>query len=391
MKGLLGTVGYLLDPSLDEGGEPVPPAVLRATLGLQNAGSGKGVVVAVIDSGLEMSSEFQGRVKAFYDFTDGKSSVASPSDEYGHGTHVAGTIAGSGALSKQNEYRALAPSVDLVVLKVLDSSGAGYTSDVVRAIDFAVANRSKFGIDIINLSLGHPIYEPAATDPLVQAVERASNAGIIVLAAAGNLGVNPTTGLPGYAGITSPGNAPSAITVGSVMTSNTVSRNDDRIPDYSSAGPTWYDALVKPDLLAPGHRIIAVGAKSSFIYKNYPELRAADADYIRLSGTSMATAVGSGVVALMIEGHRATHPGTPALTPNTVKAMLQYSAFAVRNGYGLEYDTLREGAGALNGAGAVVLARNVDTSAPRGYKLAAAAAAPMRRPSAARACRGARP
>jgi subtilisin family serine protease len=208
VKGLLGTVGYLLDPSLDEGGEPVPPAVLRATLGLQNAGSGKGVVVAVIDSGLEMSSEFQGRVKAFYDFTDGKSSVSSPSDEYGHGTHVAGTIAGSGALSRQNEYRALASSVDLVVLKVLDSTGAGYTSDVVRAIDFAVANRSKFGIDIINLSLGHPIYEPASTDPLVQAVERASKAGIIVLAAAGNLGVNPTTGLPGYAGITSPGNAP---------------------------------------------------------------------------------------------------------------------------------------------------------------------------------------
>ena len=85
----------------------------------------------------------------------------------------------------------------------------------MRAIDFAVANRSKFGIDVINLSLGHPIYEPASTDPLVQAVERASDAGIVVLAAAGNLGVNPTTGLPGYAGITSPGNAPSAITVGS--------------------------------------------------------------------------------------------------------------------------------------------------------------------------------
>jgi serine protease AprX len=166
----------------------------------------------VIDSGLEMSPEFQGRLKAFYDFTNGNSAAASPSDEYGHGTHVAGTIAGSGALSRQKEYRALAPSVELVVLKVLDENGAGYTSDVVRAIDFAVANKSKLGIDIINLSLGHPIYEPAATDPLVQAVERASRAGVIVLAAAGNLGVNPSTGLPGYAGITSPGNAPSAIT-----------------------------------------------------------------------------------------------------------------------------------------------------------------------------------
>jgi serine protease AprX len=362
----LKTVVNVIDPSLDEGGEPVPPAVLRATLGLQDAWSGKGVTVAVIDSGLEMSEEFQGRVKAFYDFTNGKASATTPSDGYGHGTHVAGTIAGSGALSSKREYRGLAANVSLVVLKVLDSTGAGYTSDVIRAVDFAVANRSKFGIDVINLSLGHPIYEPASTDPLVQAVERAAKAGITVVAAAGNLGVNPTTGLPGYAGITSPGNAPSAITVGSVMTSDTVSRRDDRIPDYSSSGPTWYDALVKPDLLAPGHRIIAAAAKKSSIYKNYPQLRAPDADYIRLSGTSMATAVGSGVVALMIEGHRATHPGTPALTPNLVKAMMQYSAFAVRNDYGLEYDRLREGAGALNGAGAVTLARNVDTASAKG-------------------------
>jgi len=366
--GLVGTIGNVLDPALDDAsaGDPVPPAVLRATLGVQDAWTGKGVTVAVIDSGLEMSSEFTGRVKAFYDFTNGQTTATSAFDDYGHGTHVAGTIAGNGALSTNKAYHGLAPNVQLLVLKVLDASGAGYTSDVVRAIDFAVANKSKFAIDIINLSLGHPIYEPASTDPLVQAVERASKAGIIVLAAAGNNGVNPTTGQPGYAGINSPGNAPSAITVGAVSTSNTVTRNDDRIPDYSSSGPTWYDAIVKPDLLAPGHRIIAVGAKKSTIYRDYPNLRAADTDYIRLSGTSMATAVGSGVVALMIEGHRAAHPYTPAMTPNTVKAMLQYSAFAVRNDLGIEYDPLREGAGALNGAGAVALAKAVDTTARTG-------------------------
>jgi serine protease AprX len=366
--GLLNTVGNVLDPALDDPrtGEPVPPQVLRATLGLEDAWTGRGVTVAVIDSGLEMSSEFQGRVKAFYDFTGGRTQATSPFDDYGHGTHVASTIAGSGGLSSNRTYRGLAPNVQLVVLKVLDAEGAGFTSDVVRAIDFAVANRSKFGIDIINLSLGHPIYEPAATDPLVQAVERASKAGIVVLAAAGNNGVNPTTGQPGYAGINSPGNAPSAITVGAVSTSNTVTRRDDRIPDYSSSGPTWYDALAKPDVLAPGHRIIAAGAKRSTIYRDYPELRAPDSDYIRLSGTSMATAVGSGVVALMIEQHRLADPYTPALTPNTVKAMLQYSAFAVRNDLGVEYDPLREGAGAVNGAGAVTLARSVDTTTRTG-------------------------
>jgi serine protease AprX len=365
---LVNTVGNVLDPALDDPrtGEPVPPAVLRATLGLQESWTGRGVTVAVIDSGLEMSAEFQGRVKAFYDFTGGKTQAAQPFDDYGHGTHVAGTIAGSGALSSNKAYHGLAPNVQLVVLKVLDASGAGYTSDVVRALDFAVANKNKFGIDVINLSLGHPVYEPASTDPLVQAVERASKAGIVVLAAAGNNGINPNTNQPGYAGINSPGNAPSAITVGAVSTSNTVTRKDDRIPDYSSSGPTWYDAIVKPDLLAPGHRIIAVGAKKSTIYQDYPELRATDADYIRLSGTSMATAVGSGVVALMIESHRNADPYTPALTPNAVKAMLQYSAFAVRNDLGVEYDPLREGAGALNGAGAVALAGAVDTTTRTG-------------------------
>src|SRR5262249_59057696 len=102
-------------------------------------------------------------------------------------------------------YRGLAPKVRFVILKVLDQTGAGYTSDVIRAVDFAVANRSALGIDVINLSLGHPILEPASTDPLVQAVERASQAGVIVVAAAGNYGKNPTTGERGYGGIPSPG------------------------------------------------------------------------------------------------------------------------------------------------------------------------------------------
>ncbi len=218
-------------------GPAVPPAVLRSTLGVANSQwTGRGVGVAIVDSGIEMSAEFQGRVTAFYDFTRGDVVAVAPYDDYGHGTHVAGTIGGSGALSAGNDYRGLAPSVRLVGLKVLDANGAGYTSDVIRAIDFAVANKAALGIDIINLSLGHPIAEPAAVDPLVQAVERATSAGIVVVAAAGNYGVNQATGRPGYAGITSPGNAPDAITVGAERTDDTVSRGDDRIPDYSSVG-----------------------------------------------------------------------------------------------------------------------------------------------------------
>ena len=144
-----------------------------------------------------MSAEFTGRVTAFYDFTNGRTLLTLPTDEYGHGTHVAGTIGGSGANSSNSgSYHGLAPKVKFAVFKVLDGTGAGYTSDVIRAIDFAVANRNILGIDIINLSLGHPIYEPAGTDPMVQAVERASQAGIVVVAAAGNYGKNPSTGFP---------------------------------------------------------------------------------------------------------------------------------------------------------------------------------------------------
>lgn len=366
---VLDTGGTLLDPS-ESTGAPVSPRVLRETLGLNGTWSnlsGKGVGVAVIDSGLEMSDEFRGRVTAFYDFTGGKTASATPSDGYGHGTHVAGTIGGSGALSYNREYRGLAPNVRLVILKVLDANGAGYTSDVIRAIDFAVANRAKWGIHIINLSLGHPIYEPAATDPLVLAVERAAREGVIVIAAAGNLGRNPTTGLPGYGGITSPGNAPSAISVGALRTEDTVTRGDDRIPDYSSAGPTWYDARVKPDVVAPGHNIVAVGARRGALYTTYPKLRAADSDYMRLSGTSMATAVTSGVVALALEAHRAASElGAPRLTPNAVKAALQYTAIAVRSNAGIEEDRLRQGAGGLNGRGAIELTSAMDTERAEG-------------------------
>ena len=363
---VLGIGGGILDPS-EMTGDAVPPRVLRDTLGLGTAWSGRGVVVAVIDSGIEMSADFEGRVLRFYDFTGGRSAQTTPFDDYGHGTHVAGTIGGSGALSSNRDYRGLAPNVRFVVLKALDKNGAGYTSDVIRAVDFAVANRDRLGIDIINLSLGHPIYEPAATDPLVQAVERAARAGVIVVAAAGNLGRNPETGLTGYAGITSPGNAPSAITTGALQTGTTVKRGDDRIPDYSSAGPTWYDALVKPDLVAPGHNIVAAAAKRGTLYKTYPNLRTADADYMRLSGTSMATAVTSGVVALMLEAHAYTQGDeAPSLTPNAVKGALQYSAIEVRNDLGIEYDPLRQGAGGLNGHGAIELGRAIDGSAAAG-------------------------
>jgi serine protease AprX len=371
VTGVVETAASLLGIELSNGadteGPAIAPKVLRETLGVGSTWTGRGVGVAIIDSGLEMSSEFEGRLTAFYDFTRGGIQTYAY-DDYGHGTHIASTIGGSGSLSYDREYRGLAPRVSLVVMKVLDKNGAGYTSDVIRAIDFAVANRRALRIDVINLSLGHPIYEPAGSDPLVQAVERAVRAGLIVVTAAGNYGKNPDTGLPGYGGISSPGNAPSAITVGALKTQDTASRGDDTIADYSSRGPTWYDGVVKPDIVAPGHNIMAVAAKNGTFYKTYPQLKAPDGDYILMSGTSMATAVTTGVIALMLEANRAAndYPVNPSLTQNAVKAMLQYSSVGVRNPQGVEYDALTEGAGAINAKGAIDLARYADTSAPAG-------------------------
>lgn len=366
--GLVQVVGTVLLPSgADTSGPAVSPAVLRSTLGLGSTWTGRGVGVAVIDSGLEMSYDFQGRVRAFYDFTRG-GIATTPYDDYGHGTHVAGTIGSSGALSSNRDYRGLAPNVNFVVLKVLDQNGSGWTSDVIRAIDFAVERRDALGIDIINLSLGHPIYEPAASDPLVQAVERASRAGIVVVAAAGNFGKSPETGQIGYAGITSPGNAPSAITVGALRTEDTVARSDDRIADYSSAGPSWYDGFVKPDIVAPGHNIVATAARRGTLLQTYPSLKAPDADYMRLSGTSMAAAVATGAIALVMEANEYAndYPTGRRLTPNAVKALLQYSAFDVRDAQGASYQALRQGGGALNAKGAIDFGRAIDTSASTG-------------------------
>src|SRR6185436_17935235 len=252
--------------------------------------TGTSVTVAVIDSGIAAASFEAGRIKTSRDFTTGLANppAAVASDAYGHGTHVAGLMG-----SSQPEIRGVAPGVKLVNLRVLDGTGRGSTSNVLLALQWAVANRAAYGIDVINLSLGHVIYENAATDPLVQAVETAVRAGIVVVVSAGNNGTNPDTGLVGYAGVTSPGNAPSALTVGALKTLDTERRSDDLVADYSSRGPTWYDGFAKPDVVAPGHRLVSSATTGEELYISLPTMRGLTASgkaTLRLSGTSMAAA-----------------------------------------------------------------------------------------------------
>ncbi|MCC6991801.1 MAG: S8 family serine peptidase [Acidobacteria bacterium] len=338
-------------------------SALMGSLGTQFSGrTGAGVGVAVVDSGIDgTATEFQGRISAFYDFTTkaGRSGTTSAAtDAYGHGTHVAGLI-GASSLT----FGGIAPKVHFVGIKVLDATGAGKTSHLIKAIEFLVANKSKLNIHIINLSLGHPILEPAKTDPLVQAVEKAVAAGLVVVTSAGNYGQNPTTGISGYAGITSPGNAPSAITAGSLDVHGTADRRDDTASAFSSRGPTWYDGFAKPDVLAPGHGLFSTSATGSTLSKT-ASTQSASGDAVKLYGTSMAAATTTGVVALLLEANRAAFPNAGRdLPPNAVKAMLQFSAVPVmESASGPELDLLTQGAGGLNGLGALALAKSLDPS-----------------------------
>ena len=241
---------------------------------------------------------------------------------------------------------------------------AGTRSSVLRALEFAIENGDKLKIDIINLSLGHPIYESRKRIHWSRPWRMQFAAGSSVVASAGNYGINQETGNVGYAGITSPGNAPSAVTVGATDTHDTVDHDDDTVALYSSRGPAWYSGLAKPDIVAPGSRLVAVGAYAGALYRDHPERRVSanrlerNPRYLRLSGTSMAAAVTSGVVALMVQANR-RHDAP--LTPNTVKAILEFTALPLTAA-----DPLSQGAGALNGDGAVRLAEQIDPGVPVG-------------------------
>lgn len=344
--------------------------VLRASLGVDGSRfRGEGVNVAILDSGIAPTRDLAPSIAGFWDFTRGGIPTRAY-DDYGHGTHVAGLIASAGRES-QDEYSGVAPSVRLYGLKVLDKSGRGRASHVVRALEWIAANKRSNApgavkIDIVNLSLGHPVYEPAATDPLVRAVENVVRAGVLVVAAAGNKGLGnkglDEEGKAGYAGITSPANAPSAITVGAVDTRNTADRRDDRVAYFSSHGPTWFDAFAKPEIVAPGVGLTSDAADRSELYSVYPELLLSGRyrKLAKLSGTSMAAATATGVASLALEASRSANDGN-GLTPNALKAVLQYTAITVKQSNGQPFEPLAQGAGQVNGRGAVALALAINT------------------------------
>ncbi|HBY59633.1 MAG TPA: hypothetical protein DEH78_07400 [Solibacterales bacterium] len=292
--------------------------------------TGGNVGVAVIDSGVNAHADVRDRIVYSENFVPGSTTSA---DLYGHGTHVAGIVAGNASESSGGKtfrtFRGVAPGARIINLRVLDASGAGSDSAVIAAIDRAIDLKQSYNIRVINLSLGRPIFESYRFDPLCQAVERAWRAGMVVVVAAGNGGRDNSAGTSGYGTIASPANHPMVITVGAMKDMGTASRSDDRIASYSSKGPTLVDQVVKPDLVAPGNLMIAAGVPSSRLQQEHPEnivassyysFKSSGDGYYRLSGTSMAAPMVAGAAALLIQKD-------PNITPDLVKARLMKTAY----------------------------------------------------------------
>jgi serine protease AprX len=251
----------------------------------------------------------------------------------------------------------MAPDAHIVSLKVLDGNGRGVISNVISALEFVVVNKSAYNIRVANLSVGAGVYQSFNNDPLTLAAKRAVEAGVVVVTAAGNLGRN-ANGETQYGGITAPGNAPWVLTVGASTHEGTVGRADDKVAAYSSRGPTAVDFAAKPDLVAHGTGIVSLSDPNSLFYSTKSAfLLKGSVDpgykpYLSLSGTSMAAPVVAGTVALMMQAN-------PHLTPNLVKAALQYTAQEYPG-----YNALTQGAGFLNTRAAVDLVRYFKTANP---------------------------
>jgi serine protease AprX len=315
--------------------QTIYPETIQATDVWSQGTSGAGVGVAVIDTGVAQVRDFNGatgspgRIVAQQSFI----STSATADGYGHGTHVAGVIGGDSWWSTkavQGKYVGVAPDSNLVNLRVADGTGQTYMSDVILAFEWAIAHRAQYNIRVINLSMTSTVPESYHTSLLAAAAEHAWFNGILVVVAAGNYGPNSMY----YA----PADDPFVVTVGATDSNGTVGAADDWIAPWSSFGSNP-DGVTKPDVVAPGRVIVSTLAQNSQFQKVYPS-RIVDGNYIWMSGTSMSTAVVSGVAALIFQAH-------PNWTNDQVKWVLTQTATH------LSVDSVSQGAGEVNAYAAV--------------------------------------
>ena len=266
--------------------------------------TGKKITAAILDTGISLHPDYAERVICFRDMVHGKKQCY---DDSSHGSHVTGILAGNGWKSK-GRYCGMAPGCRIVHLKVLDQKGEGRIGHILEAIDWVIENREQYEIRILNISAGAAVKtNPQKADKLVNAVDRAWDAGLVVVTAAGNNG-------PGTMTITAPGNSRKIITVGAA-------EPEQNFYTYSGCGPTR-ECVCKPEVVAPGTNVMSCAA----FWNN-------GRYYGRKSGTSMAAPVIAGAVTLLLEKEE-------NLTNTEVKMRLKEASSSIglphsRQGWGM--------------------------------------------------------
>jgi len=321
--------------------------------------TGKGVTIAVLDTGLwrssatEFNADGRERILAQYDVTTPGGDYGDIDDWNGHGTHIT-SIMMSSDRTEAGRYQGIAPNANVVAVRAFEPDGSGTYLNVIKALDWIVSHRRQYNIRIVNLSFGAPAVSHYWDDPVNQAVMAAWKSGIVVVAAAGNRGPGPMT-------VGVPGNVPYVITVGAMTDSYTpYDAGDDRLASFSSAGPT-FDGFAKPDLVAPGGHMLGTMPEYAWLPLEHPEYVVPVDHYFTMSGTSQATAVVSGVLALMLEADS-------RLKADDAKCRLMASARAAVLDDGTHaYTVFQQGAGLVDAVAAVY--ESAKRCANRGLKI----------------------
>ena len=331
IKELEGMISYELDTHITAQMNRVSD-IIESGWAHERGYFGRGVGVAVVDTGITLHKDFVeggNRVVGFADFINHRS---EPYDDNGHGTHVAGIIGGNGFSSK-GKYKGVAPECNFIGVKVLDKRGDGNISDVLAGLQWIIDNKKRYNIRIVNISVGTASKDSLDENSLlVQGVNAVWDNGIVVVVAAGNNG-------PGPMSISTPGISRKVITVGSSDDNVAVEvYGSGRTKDYSGRGPTPF-CIKKPDIVAPGSNIISCNTSRFPSRAKYGEVRASYSEspmmYTIKSGTSMATPVVTGAIALLLSFH-------PELTNREVKLRLRGCAVNL----GLHWE--KQGWGLLN-------------------------------------------
>ncbi len=323
--------------------EAVIPDLVEARQAHSAGNYGAGVTIGFLDTGLDNLTGLQNNLYGndkYWGTYDAINNVAYNTDNEanGHGTHV-GSVAGNSDYDGSGKIYGVAPNALLVGIKAFDSQGKASYADVIRGVDWAVTKKDDINLRVLNMSFSGQVHTYYWEDPLNIAIMKAWQAGIVVVASAGNLGPNPMT-------IGVPGNNPYIITVGAMTDNYTpTDTSDDKLASFSSAGPT-VEGHIKPELIAPGGHISGLMDTDTTIVTEHPDFHDGGR-YYQMSGTSQAAGVVSGVAALMLTAD-------PTLSPDDVKCRLIASAKAARNADGsLAYSVFQQGAGMVNAKNAL--------------------------------------